>query len=66
MRALALGLLASVMVFSGCRNGTVEQSGPSPVLPNDFQTAFLEGNTQFAFRFFQKQVFPKAGRKCRT
>jgi serine protease inhibitor len=54
MRALALGLLASVMVFSGCRNGTVEQSGQSPVLPNDFQTTFLEGNTQFAFRFFQK------------
>jgi serpin B len=42
------------MILSGCRNGTVEQSGQSSALPDDIQTTFLQGNTQFAFQFFQK------------
>lgn len=54
MRALALGLLASMMILSGCRNNTDEQSGQLPVQPDILQTAFSEGNTQFAFQFFQK------------
>jgi|YNPMSStandDraft_1061717.scaffolds.fasta_scaffold09159_3 serine protease inhibitor len=54
MRTIALGLFASVVLLSGCRNSAVEQSGQSPALPNDIQTAFVQGNTEFAFQFFQQ------------
>ena len=54
MRTIALGLLASAMLLNGCRNNTVEQISSSPALPSDTSTAFVQGNTEFAFQFFQQ------------
>jgi serpin B len=42
------------MLLNGCRNNTVEQISSSPALPNDTSTAFVQGNTEFAFQFFQQ------------
>jgi len=54
MRVLALWLLASLMMLSGCRHKTDEQIGQASVQLDSLQAAFTEGNTQFAFQFFQK------------
>ncbi len=54
MRAFGLVLLASAMLFSGCRNGTEQQQGGSSAPLDASQAAFLEGNSQFAFQLFQE------------
>jgi hypothetical protein len=59
MRALALQLLVSAMILSGCRYSTDEQNSQRlPAQPDILQAAFNEGNTLFAF-----QVLPEADRK---